>query len=256
MIINDRSFSDRLCIALHVYEKDMRICVSILLIAGMVLTFLISCERDDVNILSNCENSAVFNPNKNYGTLIDQEGNVYRTITIGSQTWMAENLRTTIYRNGDPIPNVTDSLMWINLNTGAYCTYNNTVSTDTICTYGRLYNWYALNDDRNIAPDGWHVPTLDEWLILENYLGNDTIAVEKLREEGYIHWKRKGIIAATNESGFTAIPGGYRPSGFISIGESGNWWTATEVIDYNNLARQVNIGISSQWFGACQGLKI
>jgi uncharacterized protein (TIGR02145 family) len=239
-----------------VMEKKGKIYISLLLMVGIILTFLLSCEKDDdLDILSDCETSAVFNPDKNYGQLIDQEGNVYKTIEIGSQIWMAENLRTTIYRNGDPIPEITDSLTWINLNTGAYCNYNNTERTDTICTYGRLYNWFAVNDARNIAPEGWHVPSLDEWLTMVEYLGNDTIAADKMKETGSLHWKKGWNEKATNASGFTAIPGGYRPKGFVSMGEFGYWWTATEG-GANDRAWHQHLYYFGDWVGGCDCPKI
>ena len=99
----------------------------------------------------------------------DFEGNVYHTITIGSQVWMVENLKTKKYSNGDPIPNVVGSTAWTNLKSGAYCDYDNNASNSAV--YGRLYNWYAVNDSRNIAPAGWHVPISTEWLGLEYFLG-------------------------------------------------------------------------------------
>lgn len=112
--------------------------------------------------------SIIFNPILTYGTMTDQDGNTYKTITIGSQTWMAENLRVTHFRNGDPIPNVTDNDTWHNLTSSAYCWYNNDISNKDI--YGALYNWYAVTDSRNIAPAGWHVPTSDDMQELVDYL--------------------------------------------------------------------------------------
>jgi uncharacterized protein (TIGR02145 family) len=155
----------------------------------------------------------------------DNDGNNYRTVKIGTQVWMAENLKTTKYRNGDPIPNVTDGPAWWNLPTGAYCNSDNDVNLWT--TYGRLYNWYAVNDSRNIAPAGWHVPTDYEWSKLIAYLGS--LPGDKLREEGTEHWLSPNTDA-TNETGFTALPGGYRDNTgtFISIGSNGYWWSSTE----------------------------
>lgn len=94
------------------------------------------------------------------GTVTDIDGNVYQTIKIGNQWWMAKNLKVTHYRNGEAIPNITNDSEWINLSTGAYCAYNN--DNGNIATYGLLYNWYTVVDSRNIAPSGWHVPTDDE----------------------------------------------------------------------------------------------
>jgi len=162
------------------------------------------------------------------GTVTDYDGNVYHTITIGTQVWMVENLKVTHYRNGDPIPNVTDSSAWGNLTTGAYCNYNNDVNNVT--TYGRLYNWFTVSDSRNIAPTGWHVPTDAEWTTLTTYLGGESVAGGKLKETGTTHWASPNT-GATNETGFTALPGGYRfPIGsFDLIGVYGFLWSSTEI---------------------------
>jgi uncharacterized protein (TIGR02145 family) len=162
--------------------------------------------------------------NEKVGTVTDIDGNVYHTVTIGTQVWMVENLKITKYRNGDAIPNVTDSTAWYHLTTGAYCNYNNDINNAT--TYGRLYNWYTVNDSRKIAPTGWHVPTDAEWTTLTDYLGN---AGGKLKETGTAHWNSPNT-GATNETGFTALPGGYRiyNGTFRSIGNYGNWWSSTE----------------------------
>jgi len=173
--------------------------------------------------------SAVFNPTKTYGTMTDQNGNTYKTITIGTQTWMAENLRVTKYRNGDPIPNVTDNAAWKALTTGAYCSYGNTANKDDIASYGRLYNWYAASESRNIAPAGWHVPTDAEWTTLTTTLLGETRAGGKMKEAGTTHWKYVNIDA-TNESGFTALPSGSRNSSegiFCLLGYFGWWWSST-----------------------------
>jgi len=153
--------------------------------------------------------SVVFKLGLTYGTMTDQEGNVYKTITIGTQTWMAENLRVTKYRNGDPLPNLAANAAWAASTTGAYCSYENMDNIDEITTYGRLYNWYAVSDSRNIAPTGWHIPTDAEWTTLTTALFGENIAGGKMKETGTTHWSdpNKG---ATNESGFSAIPAGYR----------------------------------------------
>lgn len=194
------------------------------------MVFASSCEKDnDQGNQTNGKTTAVFNPSTTYGTMTDQDGNTYKTIVIGTQTWMAENLRTTKYRDGSSIPNVTSPRAWIDLTTGAYCNYNNTGNIDTIATYGRLYNWYAVTDSRNIAPAGWHVPTDAEWSTLINYLGGESVG-DKLRETGNTHWHSLNT-GTNNETGFTALPGGYRGEGmaFLSIGYGGVWWSATEV---------------------------
>ena len=170
-------------------------------------------------------NAIVFNPNLTYGTVIDNSGIVYKTITIGTQTWMAENLKTTKYRNGDSILNVKSNAVWDTLTIGAQCTYNNTLNKDSILKFGRLYNWYAVNDSRNIAPAGWHVPSDAEWQILRNYLSTasyntpsgdstDNIVKSLAATTDWIYNSSPGSIgyklSANNNSGFTAIPSGYR----------------------------------------------
>ena len=140
------------------------------------------------------------------GTVVDIDGNVYNTVTIGTQVWMVENLKTTKYRNGDAIPNVTGNASWVALSTGAYCWYNNDAATYK-ATYGALYNWYAVGDSRNIAPSGWHVATDSEWTTLSTFLGGESIAGDKLKEIGTSHWLSPNT-GATNSNGFTAFPGG------------------------------------------------
>ncbi|MCX6247713.1 MAG: fibrobacter succinogenes major paralogous domain-containing protein [Bacteroidetes bacterium] len=154
-------------------------------------------------------------------TVTDIDGNVYNTVKIGSQLWMAENLKTTRYRNGDPITHVTDNTQWSNLLTGAYCDYN--------LIYGRLYNWYAVSDGRHICPAGWHVPTDAEWTQLQAFLGGFDVAGGKMKEAGTIHWNGPNT-GATNESGFTALPGRMRSwdGSFSSIGIYANLWSSTE----------------------------
>jgi len=157
-------------------------------------------------------------------TVTDYDGNVYTIITIGTQQWLGENLKVTHYRNGDPIPNITDDTQWSQLNTGAYCWYNNDITNKQI--YGALYNWYTVNDSRNVAPIGWHVPSRNEWILLKDYLGGSYNAGGKLKEIGTAHWQFPNT-GATNETNFTALPGGVRGSMFISIREIGYWWTST-----------------------------
>jgi len=182
-----------------------------------------------INVLVPGQSNAVFNTALSYGSMSDVEGNVYKTITIGTQTWMAENLRTTAYRNGDPIPEVSDNSAWKNLNSHAYCNYENIVDKDKIATYGRLYNWFAVTDSRNLAPTGWHVATDAEWTSLTTLLGGETVAGGKLKETGFSHWTSPNT-AATNASGFTAISTGrreYTDGSFINLGFDGFWWTSS-----------------------------
>ena len=160
-------------------------------------------------------------------TVTDIDGNVYRTVKIGTQVWMAENLKTTKYRNGDPIANVTNGASWKALTTGAYCWYNNDAANKV--TYGGLYNWFAVADSRKIAPTGWHVPTDAEWTVLTDFLGGLKVAGGKLKENGTSHWRTPNT-GATNSCGFTALPGGYRYNGdgsFSHVGDIGYWWSST-----------------------------
>ena len=157
----------------------------------------------------------------------DADSNHYAVVQIGTQIWMEENLKTTKYRNGNPISNVTDATAWSNLSAGAYCDYNNSTNTDTINTYGRLYNWFAVNDSRNLAPAGWHIASDSEFTVLGTYL--DSVAGGKVKEKCMMLWLSPNA-GATNSSGFTALPGGYRNYGgvFQEIGQSGYWWSSTD----------------------------
>jgi len=159
------------------------------------------------------------------GTMTDQDGNTYKTITIGTQTWMAENLKVTHYRNGDPITNIADNNGWAAATAGAYCFFNDDIANKDI--YGALYNWHAVTDQRNIAPAGWHVPTNAEVIILRTYLGSE--AGEKMKEKGTMHWTGSNT-GATNESGFTARPSGCRDycgGPFKNLGKHFFLWSST-----------------------------
>ena len=151
------------------------------------------------------------------------------TVTICSQVWMCKNLDVSTYRNGDPIPKVTDPNTWANLTTGAYCYYNND-SAQYAAVYGKLYNWYAVNDPRGLAPLGWHVPSNGEWAALETCLGGSSVAGGKMKEAGTAHWLSPNT-GATNSSGFTGLPGGFRTyfGSFDLIGGHGYWWSSTEI---------------------------
>jgi uncharacterized protein (TIGR02145 family) len=168
----------------------------------------------------------------NSQTVTDYDGNIYNTVTIGTQVWLKENLKVTHYRNGDSIPNVLDETDWSNLTTGAYCDYDN--SKDTSSKYGRLYNWYAVVDSRNICPIGWHIPTDSNMSTLETYLGGINVTGGKLKETGYSHWESPNT-GATNSTGFTAFAGGYRESYglFTYFRITGNWWSSTEFSSSN-----------------------
>ncbi len=145
------------------------------------------------------------------------------SVIIGTQCWMQKNLDIDHYRNGDPIPQVTSPTEWQSLTTGAWCYYGNKIGNDTI--YGKLYNWYAVNDPRGLAPQGWHVATSAEWNTLTEYLGGTTIAGGALK--AMEHWTSPNT-GATNSSGFTALGGGFRNTQgvFSNAGILGGWWTA------------------------------
>jgi len=157
--------------------------------------------------------------------VVDIDGNIYKTVTIGTQTWMAENLKVNHYRNGDEIPNLTSDSVWSNLTTGALCNYDNDAKKGE--TYGKLFNWYAVNDSRSIAPIGWHVASNVEWEKLTDYLGGESVAGGKLKAEGIVHWNSPNE-GADNSSGFSSLPGGYRNfnGAFGNVGNYGFWWSS------------------------------
>ncbi len=175
------------------------------------------------------------NLNNSISQVTDKDGNTYKTVTIGKQIWMAENLNVEHYRNGDPIPQVQDKEEWDNLTTGAWCYYDNNSGNGAI--YGKLYNWYAVSDPRGLAPDGWHVPANDEWTKLTDFLGGAEVAGEKMKTTS--GWDEGGN--GSNKSGFTAIPGGYRnhEGYFINIGRNALFWTSTEFNSTNIWFRNV-----------------
>jgi uncharacterized protein (TIGR02145 family) len=172
-------------------------------------------------------------------TVADVDGNVYHTVKIGTQVWMVENLKTTKYNDGSSISLVTDNSAWGNLLTPGYCWYNNDEATYKT-PYGALYNWYAVNTGE-LAPQGWHIPTDAEWSVLITFLGGENIAGGKMKSTGTIGagtglWHNPNM-GATNESGFTAVPAGYRNDlgNFALIGYYGYWWNCST--DGTNLAR-------------------
>jgi uncharacterized protein (TIGR02145 family) len=183
-------------------------------------------------------------------TVTDIDGNVYQTVTIGTQVWMAENLKVTHYRNGDTIPNETVDGVWETLTTGAFCDYGN--DSSNVATYGRLYNWFAATDSRNIAPEGWHVPSDSEMKVLEMYIGVSQASADsiwwhgsnqggKLKESGLAHWANPNV-GATNSSGFSALPAGFR--GYDgdfngSLKTVAYFWQTTEYVSYDNSSSYV-----------------
>lgn len=153
----------------------------------------------------------------------DADNNRYPTIRIGLQEWMAENLRTSRYRNGAAIPIVTDDPTWSSTTSGAACSINHNQANDPV--YGKLYNWFALFDPRNLCPEGWHVATTEDWSSLSNFLGGAQVAGGRLKDTGNAHWTTPNA-GATNESGLKALPAGFRRAdgSFDGLGISALWW--------------------------------
>ena len=176
----------------------------------------------------------------NENTVTDIDDNVYHTVRIGTQVWMVENLKTMHYRDGTPIPNVTDAEEWKNLKSGAYCDYNNDAKNSD--TYGRLYNWYAATDSHNIAPIGFHVPSDAEWKILTDYLGGEKVAGDSLKEKGTTHWTNYNT-GATNKSEFKALPGGNRiyDGSFLNMGRNGLWWSSSHFSSVDAFMRGMDL---------------
>ena len=188
------------------------------LISILLLATLVSCTKKDDPL--NQEN------NQSASTVTDKDGNIYHTVSIGTQTWMVENLKTTKYNDGSVIPNVKAGLEWDNLLTGAYCNYSNDEAY--VKTYGRLYNWYSVNTGK-LAPKGWHVPNNADWTILYNYLGGESSGGKLKSKEGWV----TPNTGATNESGFSALPAGalYWGEGyeFDGIGNETRLWSTNQV---------------------------
>jgi len=178
-----------------------------------------------------------FNPALTYQTVSDIDGNIYKTIKIGTQEWMAENLKTSSLNDGTTIPVVTDDDIWDNLKSPGLSWYNNS-ETDFKNIYGGYYNWYSVSSGK-LCPVGWHVSSENDWITLKVFLGmtpedaaggyyTNNLVANKIKETGTLNWvgESKG---ETNESGFTALPGGSRISSitFIGEGESGYWWSSS-----------------------------
>jgi len=169
-------------------------------------------------------------------TVTDYDGNVYNTVTIGTQVWMKQNLKVTHYVNGDVIPNVTDNTAWSGLTTGAYSYYDN--SAANLSVYGNLYNYFSTVDTRKLCPTGWHIPEDWEWTNLETTLGGASVAGGAMKETGNTHWTGANT-GATNSSNFTALPGGTRTSsgGFQLIGTAAFFGSASEIGGSNSWYR-------------------
>lgn len=189
-------------------------------LVGVLLAMTISCSKEDSAANGSSGNST--------------------EIAIGNQLWMKKNLSVDHYRNGDPIPRVDDPTEWANLTTGAWCYYAGLDENEEVI-YGKLYNWYAVNDPRGLAPEGYHIPSYDEWLVLINALGGDLVAGVKLKEATL--WNDSGKVGTmgTNSSKFEAFPGGIRNDNgnFAALGSYGFWWSTTTSLNDANYANDV-----------------
>ena len=245
-----------------------------LLFAFALTSALFSCKKETTNTTnSNTTNnpnsvSCGDNPNINFsavGTPLgkfsdcikDVEGNVYKTVQIGTQTWMAENLKTSKYSDGTIIPNLKENQDWSNASSskkGAWCYYNN----DTLnnARFGKLYNWYVVsynvNSGKNICPTGWHVPSKVEWTVLTDNLGGLEVAGAKLKETGVTNWTTPNLNT-TNTSLFTALPGGYRFQwgDFTFKNNMGYWWSSDELS--TSLTNAYSLDFSSIKFKTVEG---
>ena len=201
-----------------------------MILSGLCLALLFAaCSQD--------KNSS--GPSEGEGTVTDIDGNVYNTVQIGSQVWMAENLKVTRFRNGNPIPEEPGEAEWAAAGTPLFCMYDNDPSNTRV--YGLLYNWFAADDPRGLAPAGWHVPSDEEWKTLEMELGMSRMVADaegawrgtdqggQLKEQGTAHWEAPNS-QATNSSGFTALPHGYRSGngGFYTLNQNAPYHTSTE----------------------------
>lgn len=194
-------------------------------LAGMFLLTVTNCKKNS-------------DENSTPTSITDIDGNVYHTITIGTQVWLVENLKVLRYRNGDPIPNVTDATERSNLSIGACWWHDNDMANKA--TYGALYNWYAVSDSRNLAPIGWHVPTDAEWTTLTTFLGGESVAGGKMKEVGFTHWFSPNT-GATNSSGFTALAAGLIINGrFSNLNISATFWASSQYDDSYGWSRDLN----------------
>ncbi|MFC0878828.1 fibrobacter succinogenes major paralogous domain-containing protein [Saccharicrinis sp. FJH2] len=232
-----------------------------ILIILLVVMMVNSCESENNDSLSNTV------INGNIGTLTDIDNNTYKIVKIGDQWWMAENLKVTHYSDGSEIKLITNNEEWKAIqytnNIKAYCFYEN--DSSMLMKYGNLYNWMAATNNitenktyiQGVCPNGWHLPSDEEWHILTLYLGIDS-AGGKIKETGTINWSKPNDYA-TNESGFTALPGGFRGINYGSFErESYNayWWTSSELDNDNAwlrgigyLNKNIYVGNSPKAFG-------
>ena len=227
--------------------KNLTMKCTLKIFLSVVIISLAGCKKDDENGASansgntgntgntgnnanssthTCGEANVHNPNITYGSVNDINGNSYKTVVIGSQNWMAENLKTSTYRNGDAILTGLDTNdEWYETSDGAWCYYGN--DPQNACPYGKLYNWMAVDDNRGICPTGWHVPSESEWIELVDHLGGEASALPALlsSDGGWFNGQE-----FTNSSGFSGVPGGFRGAGifdFLGEGMMSQYWTSS-----------------------------
>lgn len=175
--------------------------------------------------------------------ITDIDDNVYETVILGDQVWMAENLRTIHYLNGDPIDSTDPATLDISVEDTPEYQWSYDGDDANTQIYGQLYTYYTISDTRKVCPAGWHVPSDSEWTLLESTLGGYDIAGSKLKESGNDHWVSPYNTDATNESLYTALPGGYRNNNgeFSHTENYGYWWTSTESSDLNTWVRSLYV---------------
>lgn len=199
---------------------------------------------------------SILNPDLSYSKVTDMDGNEYHTINIGNQTWMVENLIVTKFRNGEAIPTVTDNGKWEKLKTPAQCTYNNNTETNSVRKFGRLYNYFAIKDTRNLAPTGWHVATTTDWEELKNFIENNKGVSRSIAQAvaAKTDWSESEFLnsigaldpdtymSINNTSGFAALPSGIRADYglFTGVGVYSAWWVAGETNGNNIGFRSLN----------------
>ena len=196
-------------------------------------------------------------------TVTDIDGNVYETVQIGEQLWMAENLKVTHYNNGDPVTYITSEEHWGSMDEGQYGVYDDEPTNANI--YGNLYNWAVIGDIRGICPVGWHVPSDDEYTVLTDFLGGESVAGGKMKEAGLEHWNYDSdqiSLEATNESGFTGLPAGHRNTNsgdYIYMGFYGYFWSSTENgsdLAWRRYLFHYSSGVARDTFGKPNGFSI
>lgn len=211
--------------------------IAILLLLWISVT---GCEKDE-------------KPEYSGETVTDIDGNVYNTVKIGNQLWMAEDLKVTRYNDGTAIPFISEKAVWANTRRGAFCWYNNEEK------WGTLYNWFAVDSNR-LAPAGWHIPTHQEWTAFSDFLGGEDVAGGKLKETGGVRWNSPNN-SATNDYWFTAVPGGLRSldGTFSYFGGGAYWWTSTVYDGANAWARNIywnGIAVGREHIGYVHGLSV